>query len=183
MKTALQTGLIIALWMTFASTALSNPSQDSEVADEESQVDPLPLATVLLQDGFPDRAAQVLGAVNEADSELDTVRYFNLSGIAAQRLEQYEKAIRFYRGAIAAAAAPPVIREDGSVVNRSDLNPSTFLLMGQACFQIQQYEDALGAFEQATESMELPVEVILMQGQAQWKLESPREAWDTIGEG
>ena len=65
----------------FSALLIALPAQDSAAKNrgsapqegDSSSVNPLPLASVLLKDGFPDRALQVLAEVDPADSELDTV--------------------------------------------------------------------------------------------------------------
>ena len=175
----------------FSALLIALPAQDSAAKNrgsapqegDSSSVNPLPLASVLLKDGFPDRALQVLAEVDPADSELDTVRFYTLTGLAQQRQGHYEEALSAYEKAIEASEAPPVTREDGTVVDRSDIHHSTYLLMGQAAFKLEEFPRALEAFDRVDREEDIPAELYLFTLQCHWRMGNLEGAWEELEAG
>lgn len=165
-------------WM-ISGPALGN--QNGASGEEEwEDVDRLALAGVLLRDGFPARAEKQLRELDPQDTELDTVRYYSLLGLSVQRQDRPEDAYSLYVRAHEAAAAPPTVREDGTVVERSPLHGSTTLLMAQCAFQTEDYSNALRALDLAEGTVEFSPQVHLLGVHSHWKLGNREGGWEAL---
>ncbi len=142
-------------------------------ADDDTEVNYLDLAALMLRDGNLDRA---LGALDQVDIQaeqlanaeldkddedrFDSGRYWALRGTVHQRRNEPELARDAFNQAIDAG------RTDASI----------YLSIAQISFSLQDYEAALTAIERAGSEVERIASVYHLKAQANWLLEQHPQA-------
>ncbi len=158
--------LLLAAFAVGAQDPDPTSTREAEV-DTMASDELLSLAAVLIGDRNYQRARTALARIDDADEELDRVRYHTLSGLIALNLEESALAEREFESAIEAGQDEPVI----------------WLYLAQARFGQQQYQTTLDALERAGKAATRLPSVYMMRAQAHWELEQFESAWQTLGAG
>lgn len=131
---------------------------------DETEVDYLDLAALMLRDGNLDRAMVALDQVDPEEEGLNLERYYTLRGLAHLRRNELEPA----REALLEAAETEA---PDSIV---------FIYLAQVQFQLQDYRRAIEALDLAGPAVERLASVYHMRAQCHWLLEEPDRALATL---
>lgn len=152
----------LAALLLSGSLQLANAAADQD----DSEVNYLDLAALMLRDGNFDRAIAALDQVDVEEEGMDLERYYTLRGLAHLRRKELEPA----RDALLQAAATP---EPNSLV---------FIYLAQVDFQLEDYRATLDALDRAGEAVARLASVYHMRAQCHWLLKEPNLALATLNQ-
>ena len=178
------------------STADAAESDDEESADDDALIEdypdlePLPLATLLLSDGHADRAERVLDEVRldraERDRRFDWAKYHTLRALIAQNRNDLAKAAASFEEAIAASDAIKAAREAGERRDKDEtfgtVDGLVYLYLAQAYFAQEDYRSAIRTLERAGSLLDTLAGAWNMRAHAHWTLNEKQKAFDTLAE-
>ncbi len=166
------TASLCALFV-FASAAPSEASfwdrDDKEKKDETSQeeLDRISLASILLKDGHPDRAASVLAEVDLDAEGVDKARYHMLYGLIHSK-----------------AGASPAARASFEEAIRAGIDdPMVHVFLAQACFGVQDFLCTIDAIEDAGDVSKSFPGIYRLEASSLWRLDKKAEAYEAFGRG
>ncbi|MCU0663294.1 MAG: tetratricopeptide repeat protein [Myxococcota bacterium] len=138
-------------------------------AAEAPQLDVLALASLLLRDGHPDRAAATLAEVDlDAVAEgFEVKRYYMLYGIVALKLGDHRLAREKIERAITAGETDPMIH----------------VFHAQALFGQGEHARAIAAIERAGDTAYRYAGTFMLKAQSHWKLGQRPEAFAALTTG
>lgn len=110
---ALRAVIVVAVALSVLALQCPRSALAKKRGDEP---DPVAIAAVLLDNGDPNRALEVLEGVDERAPGVDRARLHTLRGIAALQGRQYPKAARSLERALAALAADEQAEQDPRVL-------------------------------------------------------------------
>lgn len=150
----------------FAALALALSLQTGYAAekDDESEVNYLDLAALMLRDGNFDRAILALDQIDLEQENLDLERYYTLRGLAHLRRNELELG----RDALLKAAET---EQPDSLV---------FIYLAQVNFQLENFRGTLDALDRAGAAVERLGSVYHMRAQCYWLLEEKTLALATL---
>lgn len=151
-------------------TVVSQPLFAKDVAqDDDAEVDPVALASVLIHDKHFDRAKLVLEEVNIKDPKLDInrPRYFLLLGLTYLELQEHEKAA----GALEMSA------------KSGQKDKIVYVFLAQARFHMGDFKGAILATQKAREAAETLPGVFLLTAQSYWRSDDRAAAYETFSRG
>ena len=134
------------------------------VAQDNTEVDYLALAALMLRDGNVDRALTALDQVDPAAEETDRVRYHTLRGMAHMRRSEHEPARDAFEQAVAAGEAEAVVH----------------VYLAQVNYQLEDYSGALKALDRAGGAVERVPSIYHMRAQCHWLLDDRVMALATL---
>ena len=149
------------------ATAVAIAKKKAAKGDKMEETDNVAIATMLLQDGFLDRASAVLEAVDPASEELDQKQYWRLRGIVSLRQQKYREAAEHLELAILAG----------------DSEPRLHLLRGQALAAAKQFVVAARALENAPAGIRKFPDYFLLRAQVEWERGERAKAFVVLDEG
>jgi tetratricopeptide (TPR) repeat protein len=122
------------------------------VAQDNTEVDYLALAALMLRDGNVDRALTALDQVDPAAEETDRVRYHTLRGMAHMRRDELEPARDALTQATRSGEAEAVV----------------FVYLAQVNYRLEDFEGAIAALDAAGEAVTRIPSVYHMRAQCHW---------------
>jgi predicted Zn-dependent protease len=135
--------------------------------DTMEETDNLSVATLLVQDGFLDRAAAVLEGLDPAAETLDQKRYWRLRGLVEMRRQNLKAAAEHFELAIL----------------EGDAEPRLYLLLAQCQVASEQARAAARTLDKAPAGIAAMPESFLVRAQAQWALGASSAAFLALEEG
>jgi tetratricopeptide (TPR) repeat protein len=103
----LVSAILLFLWLTVPVYGQND--------GEETEIDHLALASLMIYDGRLDKAEEELAQVDTMSETFDGATYYTIRGVLASKQEEYKKAIEHYRMAIDATEAktfePPKLEQ------------------------------------------------------------------------
>lgn len=138
-----------------------------EKGDDMEETDNVAIATMLLMDGYLDRAAAVLEEVDPNAEGIDQKQYWRLRGIVEMKRGLFSEAARYLDNAI----------------ELGDLEPRTYVLLAQAHSSAGHADAALAAFEKSPPSIGQFPASFLLKGRILYELQRKPEAYETLDAG
>lgn len=138
-----------------------------EKGDDMAETDNVAIATMLLMDGYLDRAAAVLEEVDPNAEGIDQKQYWRLRGIVEMKRGLFSEAARYL----------------DSAIELGDTEPRTSLLLVQAHSRAGNPEAALAVFDEAPPGIRAFPESYLLQGRILYELNRKPQAFQTLDEG
>jgi Tfp pilus assembly protein PilF len=152
------------------------------------ELEPLPLAALLLSDGLTDRAEAVLDGIRldraERDRRFDWARYHTLRALIAQQRDDLPATAAAFEAAIAASDAIKAARAAGE--RRDDdasfgvVDPLVYLYLAQAWFAQEEHAKAIAALEGAGDQLDGLAGAWNLRAHAHWTLGQRQQAFDTL---
>ena len=138
-------------------------------ATREDEVDPVALASVLIQDKHFERARAVLQAVNPlaASSEVDLGKYYMLLGLTELELGDHKAAATALEKSVQSGEKEKVV----------------FVFMAQAKYRLEDYKGAIAAIEKAGDAAEELPGMYLLHAQCHWREGDRPSAYRVLEEG
>jgi Tfp pilus assembly protein PilF len=170
-----------------AQAAASAEAEAALVADYP-ELEPLPLAALLLSDGLTDRAEAVLDGIRldraERDRRFDWARYHTLRALIAQSRDDLPGAAAAFEQAIAASDAIKAARAAGERRDEDAsfgvVDPLVYLYLAQAWFAQDQHAKAIDALERAGDQLDGLAGAWNLRAHAHWTLGQRQQAFDTL---
>lgn len=162
LRTYTRAALLGLLFVLAAAIAAAGGGRE-EAAGEESDIDYLGIAAVMIRDGNFTRAENALDNVDPADEEVDTARYFTLRGLLNLRRGENEAAIEDFRRA----------REGGQE------DQTLLIYLAQAQFGADRYEAALESIDAVRGINQYP-DLISLRAETLWQLGRTGAAYEEI---
>ncbi len=134
---------------------------------EETEIDHIALAALMIKDGFYDRAAAVLQNVDTTKKGVDLPRYHTLRGLVLLQRSLYAEARDAFRSAIAAGQKEPVIH----------------LYIAQASYGLKDWRGTIEAIQAAGATAEDLPPSYAMLAQSFWNLGDRAAAWNALTRG
>jgi tetratricopeptide (TPR) repeat protein len=134
---------------------------EGKKADE---VDHVALASILIRDGYNDRALASLKEVDLYSKEVDFVRFFTLRGVAKMKLEDYRGAIIDFEESFSRGNTEKQIR----------------VYMAKAYFTLKNYRETINSLNLIPEIVNSDEKLISMKAQAYWLNNQKSESLDTL---
>lgn len=131
---------------------------------EDSEVEPLPLASLLLSDGYAERAEQVLLGVDLEEKDLDLARYYTLMGLVHSQLGRYAQAAAAWEEALSKEGVDPIVR----------------LQIAQAYLQNNEPEKAVQTLTEVEPELDALKATWLVRVRAQWVSADHEGAWISL---
>ncbi|EJF06990.1 hypothetical protein ThvES_00009040 [Thiovulum sp. ES] len=128
------------------------------------EVDHVALASILIRDGYNDRALASLKEVDLYSKEVDFVRFFTLRGVAKMKLEDYRGAIIDFEESFSRGNSETQIR----------------VYMAKAYFTIKNYTETIEMLNLVPEIANADEKLISMKAQAYWLNNQKSEALETL---
>ena len=120
--------------------------------EDDSEVDYLALASLMLRDGNLDRAINALDQVDLEAEDVNLVRYYTLRGMTHMRRKELEPARDALDNAVSAGDAEPVV----------------YVYLAQVNYQLEDYAGAVDALDKAGAAVERIPSVYHMRAQSHW---------------
>ena len=120
--------------------------------EDDSEVDYLALASLMLRDGNMDRAINALEQVDLEAEDVNLVRYYTLRGMTHMRRKELEPARDALDNAVSAGDAEPVV----------------YVYLAQVNYQLEDYAGAVDALDKAGAAVERIPSVYHMRAQSHW---------------
>ena len=120
--------------------------------EDDSEVDYLALASLMLRDGKLDRAINALDQVDLEAEDVNLVRYYTLRGMTHMRRKELEPARDALDNAVSAGDAEPVV----------------YVYLAQVNYQLEDYAGAVDALDKAGAAVERIPSVYHMRAQSHW---------------
>ena len=120
--------------------------------EDDSEVDYLALASLMLRDGNLDRAINALDQVDLEAEDVNLVRYYTLRGMTHMRRKELEPARDALDNAVSAGDAEPVV----------------YVYLAQVNYQLEDYAGAVYALDKAGAAVERIPSVYHMRAQSHW---------------
>jgi thioredoxin-like negative regulator of GroEL len=152
--------IFLIVVVLFASLSLHAESK-KENGDE---VDYLSLASVLIRDGYYDRAIQTLKSVNLDSNETDKVRFYTLRGVANIKKQNYYPAIKDFEQSFVEGQTEKRIR----------------IYLAKAYYTVKDYNNTIRTLDLVPELMAEDKALISMKAQSQWKLGLKEDSLETV---
>jgi tetratricopeptide (TPR) repeat protein len=122
--------------------------------EDDSEVDYLALASLMLRDGNLDRAISALDQVDTTAEDLNMVRYHTLRGMTHMRRQELEPAREAFGKAVGAGEAEAVV----------------YVYLAQVNYQLADYAGAIEALDSAGEAVARIPSIYHMRAQSYWLL-------------
>jgi Tfp pilus assembly protein PilF len=171
-----------------AQAAADAAAAEAALVADYPELEPLPLAALLLSDGLTDRAQAVLDGIRldraERDRRFDWARYHTLRALIAQSREDLPAAAAAFEQAIAASDAVKAARAAGE--RRDDdeafgvVDPLVYLYLAQAWFAQDDHAKAIDALERAGDQLDGLAGAWNLRAHAHWTLGQRQQAFDTL---
>lgn len=133
----------------------------------EAEVDHLGLATLLLRDGHPDRAAQALDGFDAEAEGADVARFHTLRGVIALRQRAFADALAAFDAAVAAGT----------------VDASLHLYRARSAYALDDCATTLSAFDAAGGLAEGEADFFLMRSGCHWQGEAHAAALAALDRG
>lgn len=169
--------LVLAALVAMVGAGLAGGVPSSWAADgkkkakgaeaEEEEIDYIALAARLYKDERYDRAASVLDQVDLKQEGLDLERYYLLKGLIALKRSLYADAVKHLE----------------KVVKIGGAKPEIYKYIGQAKFNLRDFDGAIVALEKAGDQVRKLPEGLELLAQAYWEAQKPGEALVVAAEG
>lgn len=167
----------------------ASANENALIADYPD-LEPLPLAALLLSDGLTDRAEYVLDGIRldraERDRRFDWTRYHTLRALIAQNrndlpaaAEAFERAIESSEGILSARAAGERRDSDEGFGIADGL---VYLYLAQAYFAQDDHQRAIATLDRAGDQLDTIAGAWNMRAHANWLLGRKQQAFDTLAE-
>ena len=137
---------MLALSLLVTAPAVAN--------EDDTEVDYLALASLMLRDGNLDRAISALDQVDTAAEDLNLVRYHTLRGMTHMRRQELEPAREAFGNAVEAGEAEAVV----------------YVYLAQVNYQLEDYAGAIEALDSAGEAVARIPSIYHMRAQSHWLL-------------
>ncbi|HET9483837.1 MAG TPA: tetratricopeptide repeat protein [Xanthomonadales bacterium] len=147
---------LLVLALLSCGTAAAQPPDDDFA--------PLDLASMLVRDGKFDRAEKVLADVDEADDDLDRVRFYTIRGLMRFTQERFDDAAADLERAVAAGQQELQVH----------------LYLAQAWFELERMDRVVAVLDRADALVGGLASAQLMKAQALWSLGEPQRAIDAL---
>lgn len=160
----------VSAWFLFNTpvrAGLLDKDEKKEEKTEESEVDYLTLAALMIKDGHLDRAEAMLREVDESDPDLDRASFYTVRGLLRLYQELYVQAEEDLEKALAEGQDDPIAH----------------LYLAQAKFGLDDYEGALSQLELAGEIARNMPGTYTIKAKCLWKLDRPAETFEVLDEG
>lgn len=131
---------------------------------KEDDVDYVELASILVQDGFYDRAEQALSNVDESDEEVDRAKLYAIYGLLYMNRNEMPAAKEAFYKSVEFGQAEPVI----------------YIYLAQIHFGLEEYRDAIEAIDKAGETAARLASVYTMKAHAHWLLSERGMTWAVL---
>lgn len=143
--------------------------EDKGKKDEkaEEEVDRISLASILLKDGHPDRAAAVLAEVDPEAEGIDKARYHMLYGLIHSRQAAYSAARASFEEALKAGIDDPMVH----------------VFLAQACFGVEDFQCTIEAVEDAGDAAKGFPGIYRLEASSLWRLGKKADAYEATGRG
>lgn len=165
---ALGAGAALVLCLSPVAWSQGREQQtQSSAAASLAELDRLGLAAVLVRDGFYERAAGVLGQIDETREDLDRARFHTLRGLVRLNRNNLAAAIEDFRAAQVAGQKNPVL----------------YVYLAQAHFRLGDYASALDAIAKAGPAAAEYPALYLLRAEAHWKLDNEVGAFQALAAG
>ena len=148
-------------------TPLTGRSEATGTTQAEEEIDPVALASVLIQDKHYDRARTLLSTVNPKTLKTDRDRFHMLYGLTLLELADYKAADQQLTQSIAAGQKDPLV----------------YLFLAQARFSLEDFPGAVEAMEQAGDKGKTSVGAFLLHAQSLWRSDEKNRAYEVLSEG
>jgi tetratricopeptide (TPR) repeat protein len=122
--------------------------------EDDTEVDYLALASLMLRDGNLDRAISALDQVDTAAEDLNLVRYHTLRGMTHMRRQELEPAREAF----------------GNAVNAGEAEAVVYVYLAQVNYQLEDYAGAIEALDSAGEAVARIPSIYHMRAQSHWLL-------------
>ncbi len=147
------------------ATAEGKPKEDKK--QDETDVDFVELAALLVRDGHYDRAELTLRQVDLKAEGVDLIRYHTLSGLVFLKKQLYTQAKQSLLAALKAGQTDPVIH----------------LQLAQANFGLQDYPGTVASLDRAGEAAKSLPAAYLMRAEAEFKQSKTAAGFAALNEG
>jgi tetratricopeptide (TPR) repeat protein len=137
---------MLALSLLVTAPAVAN--------EDDTEVDYLALASLMLRDGNLDRAISALDQVDTAAEDLNLVRYHTLRGMTHMRRQELEPAREAF----------------GNAVNAGEAEAVVYVYLAQVNYQLEDYAGAIEALDSAGEAVARIPSIYHMRAQSYWLL-------------
>lgn len=145
------------------SSAASGSRSSIAGSGENTDIDHVGIAALMVRDGNYDRAEKALSNVDPEDEGIDKARYFTIKGLIELRKSQFDKAITSFNRAIDHGQNDPVIH----------------VYLAQAYFGAAYYVKAIESIDKVQNLNQFP-ELISMKAQAHWQVGETGEAFGVV---
>ena len=149
------------------SSSVSGEVPETAASTPDADVDHLAIASVLLRDGFFERARKILEVVDVATPGLDLEKYWTLVGLTAFRQRRFKDAAEALDTAWSVGDPPA----------------TTQLLVAQARFELQEWALVIQALNRAGEAAASRAESFVMRAQAHWNAVEKEASWSALSDG
>lgn len=171
-----------------AQAAADAAAAEAALVADYPELEPLPLAALLLSDGLTDRAEAVLDGIRldraERDRRFDWARYHTLRALIAQGRNDLPATAAAFEQAIAASDAIKAARAAGE--RRDDdesfgvVDPLVYLYLAQAWFAQDEHAKAIDALERAGDQLDGLAGAWNLRAHSHWTLGQRQQAFDTL---
>lgn len=199
MKKCIST-ILIWLWLTVPVYAQNG--------GEETEIDHLALASLMIYDGRLDKAEEELAQVDLLSETFDKARYYTIRGVLASKTEEYEKAIEYYLMAIDATeaktfAAPKLERRKKylfSLGKRAEENEPALpefdaekvkaekleklhIYLSQAYYRVKDYANTVKHLDLAGDRGKDRAALFILRADCYWKIQRFDDAIHALNKG
>lgn len=138
-----------------------------EAKQKNDDIDNVALATLLLRDGYIQKADDALKNVDLEDKTLDLVRFYTLKALVALKQGLYKESNGFFLESIKAG------QEDKAI----------FLYMAQNSFKLKEYKESLGYLKGAGELAFEKPSLFSLRAELHWRLEQKEQSFEVLEKG
>jgi len=174
--------------------------------ENETQVDHLAMATLMIYDGKYDKAKEELLHVDKTSSDYDEAKYYTILGVLSSKKEDYASAVENYNKAIEATKekvfkAPKItykekylfsIASDGPKDKAPKFDPvkvkrdkleKLYMYLSQSYFKIKDYEQTAKSLDLAGSRGEERPSLFALRAECYWKIKQYSNAIDALNRG
>ena len=151
----------ILLILLIASTLCVSAKERQSVKDD---ADYMSIATLLIKDGYYQRARLTLQSVNTKIKGFNFVQFYKLQGFVSIKLKDYANAAKFFNQSIQAG----------------NKDKRLYIYLAQAYFKMKQYKNAIDAFDDAGKLLHENAQYYAVKIDCHWKLNEHKAALDTL---
>ena len=157
---------VVCVLLTFALSSVWAAKKD------ESDVDYIDLASLLVQDGHYDRAEQALQNIPDPNAEgIDQPRYYTVYGLIYLNRNELQSAKQAFHKAIETGIIDEVTGKTPEVI---------YIYLAQIHFGLEEYSEAIASLDDAGETAARLSNTWTMRAHAHWQMGEHQQAFDVL---
>jgi tetratricopeptide (TPR) repeat protein len=153
---------IITLFFILTTTIYAEQNDAEKKSQDE--VDFMALATLLIKDGYYQRANTTLDSVNTQEKDFDSSYYYTLRGLVAFHLKHFDQSIQYFNLSL----------------NAGNQDKQLFIYLTQVYYLQKKYQNALDSLMLSGDLSDSSVQLLKLKIDCYWHLNEPEQAIKTL---